>query len=65
MRQAELNRAVAEATGESISTISSMGFVPLTDIPIEREPELVDWDEVDAGRNLYLYPRRRRTSVVY
>jgi len=64
MRQAELNRAVAEATGESISTISSMGFVPLTDIPIELEPELVDWDDVDAGRNLSLYSRRRRTSVV-
>jgi len=30
MTQSELNRMVAQATGETISTVSAMGFVPLT-----------------------------------
>ena len=50
MTQAELNRAVAQATGESVETIARMGFVPLTSVPVEREPLVVDWDEVDAQR---------------
>ncbi len=44
MDQQDLNREVARVTGESVVTIGSMGFVPLTTIPIEREPETVDWD---------------------
>ena len=57
MTQAELNRAVARATGESIDTILSLGFVPLTPMPYERDPEslLVDWDELDASREI-LHP---------
>ena len=50
MTQAELNRAVARATGEEIRTIAHRGFVPLTPVPIEREPLAVDWDELDASR---------------
>ena len=50
MTQAELNREVAEATGESVSTINRLGFVPLTCGPIEREPLTVDWDELDEER---------------
>ena len=50
MTQAELNREVAKATGESVRTIAEMGFVPLPFTPIEREPLLVDWDEVDRER---------------
>jgi hypothetical protein len=46
MTQRELNRAVAEATGESMSTVSSLGFVPLTVGPVEREPPAIDWDEL-------------------
>ena len=47
MTQTELNRAVAHTTGETVSAIAEMGFVPLTPIPIEREPTFVDWDELD------------------
>ena len=42
MTQSQLDRAVARATGESVSAIAEMGFVTLTPIPIEREPMLVD-----------------------
>jgi len=64
MTQNELNRAVARATGETVSTISSMGFVPLTGNPIEREPQIVDWDESDGSRRLSLQSRRKRTPLV-
>lgn len=52
MTQAELDREVSNATGESIATISGMGFVPLTHRPFEhdREPLVVDWDELDTER---------------
>ena len=50
MTQNDLNRAVARATGETVGTIAEMGFVPLTAIPIEREPLVVDWDELAASR---------------
>jgi len=52
MTQAEMDRAVAEATGEDRRTIARMGFVPLTRGPVERDrgPLVVDWDEVDDMR---------------
>ena len=52
MTQAEMNREVATATGESVSTISNMGFVPLTPVPYERdrEPLTVDWDRLEQQR---------------
>ena len=48
MTQLQLDRAVARATGESMATIARLGFVPLTEIPIERERLAIDWDDVDA-----------------
>lgn len=52
MTQAEMNREVAAATGESVSTNSTMGFSPLTPVPYERdrEPLVVDWDELEKRR---------------
>ena len=52
MTQAELNREVAAATGESVSMVTQMGFVPLTPTPYERDrdPLVVDWDEVEQQR---------------
>ena len=50
MTQADLNREVAQATGESVATIDNLGFVPLTHGPVEREPLTVDWDDLDANR---------------
>ncbi len=63
MTQAELNRAVASATGESISTIARMGFVELTASPIEHEPQVVDWDELQSHRPGIFPPSRRRSRV--
>ena len=50
MTQADLNREIAQATGETVATIDHLGFVPLTCGPIEREPLTVDWDELDQHR---------------
>ena len=57
MTQAELNREVAFATGESMSTVRHMGFVPLTPFPYERDrdPLVVDWDELEQQRAI-LHP---------
>ncbi len=54
MTQAELNREVAAATGETVRTIAALGFVPLTSSPYERdrEPLLVDWDELESQRDV-------------
>ncbi len=56
MTQAEINRQVAEALGESIQTIADRGFVEHYAIPyeVEREPLVVDWDALDAQRHLTL-----------
>ena len=63
MNQAELNRAVVRATGESVSAIAQMGFVTLTSIPIEREPMLVDWDHLDQQR-VSVFPQRSRRETL-
>ena len=55
MTQAQLNREVAQATGESVATIDKLGFVELTHGPVEREPLSVDWDKLDEER-LVLFP---------
>ena len=64
MTQTELNRAVAHTTGEMVSTIADMGFVPLTPVPIEREPIFVDWDELDAQRATVIPQQRCRALSV-
>ena len=58
MRQAELNRAVAQATGESVSTIKRLGFLlaspeDLSD-PSDADlgPFVIDWDVLEAERQL-------------
>ena len=64
MTQTELNQMVAQATGETISTVSGMGFVPLTPVPYEREPRTVDWDNADQQHGISLQSRRRRSPRV-
>jgi len=64
MTQADLNRAVAAATGETVGTIAEMGFVPLTATPVEREPLVVDWDELDVRRHVPVFPQRERREAV-
>lgn len=53
MKQSDRNRAVASVTGETISTIRALGFVPLMPIPYEREdddrePLAIDWEGPDV-----------------
>jgi hypothetical protein len=50
MTQSDLDRAVAAATGESVSAISRRGFVLLTPNLVERDPLVVDWDELETDR---------------
>ena len=63
MTQRDFNRAVAQATGESIRTINNMGFVPLTAYPVEREPLVVDWDELDDHRSSVFPQRQKQTAA--
>ncbi len=56
MTQAQLNREVAQATGESVSAIDNLGFVELPHCVVEREPLTVDWDALDEQR-VALFPR--------
>ena len=65
MNQSLLERAVALATGEAISTIRRMGF-SIFDPAASRDeldslpkPRTVNWDQVDANRPGYL-PQRAR-----
>ena len=62
MTQAEPNRAVAGATGESVRTIAEMGFLSLTALPVEREPLTVDRDRLDAER-VDMWPHRGQRKL--
>lgn len=60
MTQARLDRAVARATGEDLSTIKHMGFsaVDPAQADFDNEPavpQIVDWDELDRQRTV-LFP---------
>jgi hypothetical protein len=57
MTQSELDRQIAQATGESVATITQLGFSPLWPVPYERdrEPLMVDWDVVNQQRQV-LFP---------
>ncbi len=57
MTQNELNRAVANATGENLTEIRHLGFsladptaVTFDPEPEERAPQVVDWDELQQSR---------------
>ena len=56
MTQSEINRAVALTTGETIKTISQRGFSieqpPEPDADELTQPNVVDWDALDAERSL-------------
>jgi hypothetical protein len=48
MDQTDLNRAVASATGESVSTIARQGFSYMEAPLVDRDPLVYDWDDADA-----------------
>ena len=52
MRQRDLNRAVAQATGESVATIQRLGFLLAEPeqhdaSQAEDKPNVIDWDELE------------------
>ncbi len=57
MKQSDLNRAVARATGESVSTIKRLGFLladpsePLQADADQLGPWIIDWDELAAQQH--------------
>ena len=56
MTQHDLDREVARATGETVTTIRRLGFSIIeTDEP---EPHMVDWEEMDDQR-VGLFPHRK------
>jgi hypothetical protein len=75
MTQNELNRAVARATGESVRTIAELGFCLADPEAMEHDPgprhgigddpedKILDWDELEAGRNVPVVPGRRLHPV--
>lgn len=59
MTQAEMNRAVAAATGESVRTVRQRGFSIADPTIVDHDPEpydfdpegkTLDWDALDAKR---------------
>ena len=57
MTQSQLDREVADATGESIKTIAQRGFNLITPASNERdrEPLVVNWDQLESQRDV-LHP---------
>ena len=58
MKQSDLNRAVALATGETIATVKRLGFLlaePHETVDPDSEtsgPLVIDWDELDDQRRM-------------
>ena len=57
MTHAQMERELARATGESLSTIRRRGFQLVE--PPTLDPLTVDWDELDAER-FAVIPQRSR-----
>ena len=67
MSQRELDREIARATGESVAAIRRHGFsepcplVEADDLDLgDLGPQIIDWDEVEAQRNVPLFARAAR-----
>jgi hypothetical protein len=61
MTQSDLNQAVADVTGESVTEIKHLGFSLADPLAVGHDPEpyylrYVDWDQVDTERPR-LFPR--------
>lgn len=57
MHQSDLNRAVARATGETVSAVKRLGFIldePISNTDLDSDesgPLVIDWDELEAQRH--------------
>lgn len=66
MTQSQLDRAVARATGEALSTVRHFGFsiadpkAVCHDPEPLRRPRIVNWDRLDTQRMRYLPQRFRQ-----
>lgn len=58
MTQQELDRAVADATGETLAEIQHRGFEILLVKPAEPEDLIVDWDDLELQRNIPIVEQR-------
>lgn len=69
MKQADLNRAVARATGETVTTIKRLGFLladprePLDPDAEELGPHVIDWDELEVQRFLETAERQHDSAA--
>jgi len=70
MTQWDLNRAVARATGESVSFVKHRGFLidePTGDADAsdyaDIKPQVIDWDQLDMERSSPMPGRPRRELV--
>jgi hypothetical protein len=67
MTQAQLDRRVSAATGESLTEIRQRGFSLADPLDVHHDPEptrrpqIVDWDGMAASR-VSLFPGRGRTA---
>ena len=77
MTQNQINRAVARATGETVSTIHQMGFSVADPQHVCFDPEpsglydnrhvedrIIDWDRQERRRNVPIVPQRCRRAVL-
>ena len=71
MKQAELDRAVARATGDTVSTIKRLGFLLDDPLPPDEDtdtsemgPHVIDWDLLHAQRSEPLTGRRHREPAL-
>ena len=63
MKQSEIDREVAQVTGESRKTISQRGF-SLVPSSQQQEPQVIDWDKVESEREiLFPVPQRQQARV--
>ena len=62
MTQRQLDEAVAQRLGESVSAVQRLGFsvadpfdVNFDPEPYDLEPQVVDWDELALARNVPVF----------
>ena len=70
MRQVDLNREVAQATGETVSIVKRLGF--LLDEPLSVNdpaseslgPNVIDWDELESQRHAGSFEEPYEAAIV-
>ena len=65
MTQAQLDRAVSKATGESFEVIARRGFSLVDeDSPDDDQERFIDWDQHDAKQRVALFRDRQHGNLV-